>query len=252
MSATREQAAPTGRAVEDVHLWCMLALTFSTGVADAVGYLALDKVFTGNMTGNVVILGMGASGTTDLPVGGPLLALVAFMAGAALGGRAMRGQAAGWPPRASVLIGAVGAAFGVAAALLAFLPIREGSAFAYALTGVLAAVMGLQAAVARRIAVKDVTTVVVTSTITGLAADSRLGAGLGQPWRRRAGAIILIGSGAAVGAFLLAVAAWVSVAVPAALTLAVAVAGDRMVRRRSAPSSGRPAVPQQVPGGPAT
>ena len=28
-------------------------------LADAVGYLGLDRVFTGNMTGNVVILGMG-------------------------------------------------------------------------------------------------------------------------------------------------------------------------------------------------
>jgi uncharacterized membrane protein YoaK (UPF0700 family) len=30
----------------------MLALTFSTGIGDAVGYLSLDRVFTGNMTGS--------------------------------------------------------------------------------------------------------------------------------------------------------------------------------------------------------
>jgi hypothetical protein len=36
----------------------MLALTFTTGIVDAVGYLGLDRVFTANMTGNVVILGM--------------------------------------------------------------------------------------------------------------------------------------------------------------------------------------------------
>ncbi|MGQ4427380.1 DUF1275 family protein, partial [Streptomyces violaceoruber] len=40
----------------------MLALTFATGVVDAVGYLRLDQVFAGNMTGNVVILGMAATG----------------------------------------------------------------------------------------------------------------------------------------------------------------------------------------------
>lgn len=236
MSATAEAAATQRRrqrTVEDVHLWCLLALTFSTGIADAVGYLALDKVFTGNMTGNVVILGMGTASTTDLPVLGPLLALGAFMLGAASGGRAMRGQPAGWTRRASYLIGTVGLLFAAAAGLFVVSSVHEGSALAYAMTVGLAAGMGLQAAVARRIAVKDVTTVVVTSTITGLAADSRIGAGGGQPWVRRAAAILLIGSGAAVGALLLTVSSALSVALPAALTLAVAVIGDVLVRRRT-------------------
>uniref|UniRef100_UPI0015F0CFCD YoaK family protein n=1 Tax=Streptomyces phytophilus TaxID=722715 RepID=UPI0015F0CFCD len=65
----------------------MLALTFATGVVDAVGYLHLDQVFAGNMTGNVVILGMAATGGTGLPVLGPSLALTLFLAGAAAAGR---------------------------------------------------------------------------------------------------------------------------------------------------------------------
>ena len=225
------------RTVEDVHLWCMLALTFSTGIADAVGYLGLDKVFTGNMTGNVVILGMGAAGmadgSTDLPVLGPLLALGSFMFGAAIGGRAMRGQVGGWTRRASYLIGLVGGLFCVGAVVFAVSPVHEDSGVAYGMTVGLAAAMGLQAAVARRIAVKDVTTVVVTSTITGLAADSRLGAGVEQPWMRRSGAVLLIGAGAAVGALLLNVSPWLSVAVPGALAIAVAVVGDVLVRRHA-------------------
>ena len=63
--------------------------------------------------------------------------------------------------------------------------------------------MGAQAATARFIAVKDVTTVVVTSTITGLAADSVLGSGKGGGSGRRALAVALILAGAAVGAALL-------------------------------------------------
>ena len=55
---TRIHAIPTER----MHLSLMLALTFTTGINDAVGYLGLDKVFTGNMTGNVVILGMALAG----------------------------------------------------------------------------------------------------------------------------------------------------------------------------------------------
>lgn len=63
-------------------LVAMLILTFVTGVVDAVGFLGLDRVFTGNMTGNIVILGMGVAGADELPVFGPAVALVGFTAGA--------------------------------------------------------------------------------------------------------------------------------------------------------------------------
>src|SRR5690606_21647616 len=85
-----------------------LALTFSTGIVDAVGYLGLDRVFTGNMTGNVVILGMAIVGAEDLPVLGPVLALVGFMAGAALGGRVLKQAAKGWSGHTTALLALVG------------------------------------------------------------------------------------------------------------------------------------------------
>ena len=68
------------------------------------------------------------------------------------------------------------------------------------LTALLAIAMGIQAATARHLAVKDITTVVVTSLITGLAADSRIGGGVGQPWVRRVAALALICAGATGGA----------------------------------------------------
>lgn len=52
-------SAPRTDRTQRLHLGLMLALTFSTGVVDAVGYIDLDGVFTGNMTGNVLI-GLGA------------------------------------------------------------------------------------------------------------------------------------------------------------------------------------------------
>ena len=183
-----------------MHLWLMLVLTFTTGINDAVGYLGLDKVFTGNMTGNVVILGMGAAGADGLPVVGPALALAAFLAGAAVGGRALR-RLPGAPLRqAPVLLALAGLAF-------------------------------TAAAVARGIAVQDVTTVVVTSTLTGLAADSWFGARADQPWRRRLGAVALIGLGALVGALLVAYRPWAGVALTAVLTLGVATAVATANRR---------------------
>jgi hypothetical protein len=85
--------------------------------------------------------------------------------------------------------------------------------------------MGMQAGAARHIGVKDVTTVVVTSTIVGLAFDSRIAGGKGQPWFRRAGAIALIGAGAAVGALLLRIHIGAGMAAAAVITLAVALLG---------------------------
>ena len=91
-----------------LHLGLMLALTFSTGIVDAVGYLGLDRVFTGNMTGNVVILGMALTGANGLPIIGPIIALVLFMAGAATSGRTLRPVAAGWSGRSTGLFSVVG------------------------------------------------------------------------------------------------------------------------------------------------
>ncbi len=188
---------------DSFHLALMLALTFSTGVIDAVGYLGLDRVFTGNMTGNVVILGMGLVGAEDLPVLGPVLALVGFMAGAALAGRVLKGAGPGWTARTTLLFSLVAVVMIMLAALLlvvADVPRPLG----LTITTVLGAAMGVQAATARFIAVKDVTTVVVTSTITGLAADSVLGSGKGTgDSGRRVAAVLLILAGAAAGAALL-------------------------------------------------
>ncbi|KAA9111431.1 YoaK family protein [Microbacterium rhizomatis] len=211
--------------IDNLHLALMLGLTFSTGVVDAVGYLGLDKVFAGNMTGNVVILGMAIAGADDLPWVGPLLALFAFMLGAVVGGRVLRPVAAGWTTRTTSLIAAVGVILAGLAVAMFVLGGRPPQPWELVITVLLAASMGLQAATARHIAVKDVTTVVVTSTITGFAADSRLAGGKGQPWFRRAAAIILIAAGAGIGALLLMVhIAW-GVALAAIVTLAAALLG---------------------------
>jgi uncharacterized membrane protein YoaK (UPF0700 family) len=207
-----------------LHLGLMLALTFSTGVIDAVGYLGLDRVFTGNMTGNVVILGMALTGADDLPVVGPVVALVLFMVGALIAGRTLRPVPAGWSGRSTALFAVVGVV--LLASAVPFLVIDDpAEPVKLAVTGALGLAMGMQAGAARHIGVKDVTTVVVTSTLVGLAFDSRFGIGDGQPWKRRAGAVLLIGLGAFAGALLLQVHIGVGMAVAAVITLVVALLG---------------------------
>ena len=208
-----------------LHLSLMLALTFSTGVIDAVGYLGLDRVFTGNMTGNVVILGMALTGADGLPIIGPIIALVLFMLGAAVSGRTLRPVAGGWSGRSTVLFAVVGLVLAAAAVPMLVIadPIEP---VKLAVTGALGLAMGMQAGAARHIGVKDVTTVVVTSTIVGLAYDSVFAArSKGHPWPRRVLAIALIGAGAAVGALLLQISLPAGILVAAGITLLTTLVG---------------------------
>lgn len=224
-------AVPVKPERERLHLILMLALTFSTGIIDAVGYLGLDRVFTGNMTGNVVILGMGLLGADHLPVLGPVVALACFMAGAAVAGRALRPIPDGWTARSTTLFGVVGAILAAAAVTLAPFAGHVPVTLQYMATGALGLAMGMQAGTARHIAVKDVTTVVVTSTLTGLAADSVLGGGKRQAWKRRAAAVVLIGLGALTGAAALHVQIGLGLGLAAVIALAVAAIGHERAPR---------------------
>lgn len=210
-----------------MHLILMLVLTFSTGIIDAVGYLGLDRVFTGNMTGNVVILGMALMGADGLPVIGPSIALVGFVAGAAIAGRVLKSESAGWSRRTTVLIAVVGACLALTAIGLFAGVHHAAQGAALSITGFIAAAMGLQAGTARHLAVKDVTTVVVTSTLTGLAADSPLGGGSGKYWERRLLAVALILLGAAAGAAFLQVHIGLGVLFTGVLAMGVALVGER-------------------------
>src|SRR5215470_16044604 len=61
--------------------------TVVTGLVDAVSFLGLGRVFTANMTGNVVFLGFAAAGAPGLSIARSLTSLGAFAAGAVIGGR---------------------------------------------------------------------------------------------------------------------------------------------------------------------
>lgn len=225
----RTKALKTDR----LHLILMLALTFSTGIVDAVGYLGLDRVFTGNMTGNVVILGMALAGGSHLPVLGPALALLFFMVGAAMAGRVLRNAAPGWSGKTSGMFLLVALGLATLAVIDVFISSPVSELTGSIVTSGMALVMGVQAASARRLKVTDVTTVVVTSTITALAAESRLAGGSGAYWQRRALAVALILLGALLGALTLNIGLWLGLGSSAAITLTVVIIGHRRCQRDS-------------------
>ncbi|WP_202862667.1 YoaK family protein [Antricoccus suffuscus] len=214
-----------GVPTDSAHLALMLLLTFSTGIVDAVGFLGLDRVFAGNMTGNVVVLGMGLLGAGGFPVVGPLIAFFGFFLGATIAGRSLRKAQSGWSNRLSLLFGTIGLLILVLAATLLIVGDHPSSTVQVITTSLLGCAMGAQAGAARFIAVKDVTTVVITSTITALASELALGSGGDGRGLRRVAAIALMLSGAALGATLLRWHLGAGLCASGAITLVVAFVG---------------------------
>ena len=85
----------------------------------------------------------------------------------------------------------------------------------YALIMLTAVAMGLRNATVRRLAVPDLTTTVLTLTLTGLAADSTLAGGRNPRLGRRLTAVLAICAGSAVGAGLVSLG---GLALPLAVT----------------------------------
>src|SRR5689334_9587555 len=152
----------------------LLAMTFVTGLVDAFSYLVLGHVFVANMTGNVVFLGFALAGAPDSSIADSVVALVAFGLGALVGGRLAtrlkhhRGRHLSTAASIQAALLAVSAGL----VLLGGSPIPN--QYHVALIVALGIAMGIQNATARALAVPDMTTTVLTLTLTGLAADSML------------------------------------------------------------------------------
>ena len=74
---------------EKVVPYALLGMTVVTGLVDAVSFLSLGRVFTANMTGNIVFLAFATAQVSGLSVARSLTALLAFLVGSILGGRVM-------------------------------------------------------------------------------------------------------------------------------------------------------------------
>jgi uncharacterized membrane protein YoaK (UPF0700 family) len=205
-----------------------VGLTVVTGLVDAVSYVALGHVFVANMTGNVVFLGFALAGAPGLSAAAAIAAAAAFLAGAIAGGRIgmVLGAHRGRTLRAAAATS--GALVLLAAIIAAFTGEPVSSRERYSLIVILALAMGLQNAVARKLAVPDLTTTVLTLTLTGIAADSRVAGGPGGHPARRLVAVAAMFTGALVGALLvLHVDLALPLAIAAALLVAVALTAHR-------------------------
>jgi uncharacterized membrane protein YoaK (UPF0700 family) len=171
----------------------LLVLTMATGVVDAVSVLGLGRVFVANMTGNVVFVGFALAGVPDFSLVASVIALLGFLLGAYLGGR----LAGLHTHRGRLLRNVALIELGlVAVALLLSLL----SAATVVQAALLAVAMGMQNATARRLAVPDLTTTVLTSTLSGFASEIRRQGRVAAA--RRGLAVFAMFAGAVAGATL--------------------------------------------------
>ena len=185
----------------------LLVLTAVSGIVDAISFLGLGHVFTANMTGNVAFLAFAVAGIPGVSVARSSASLAAFMSGAALGGYFGRGVAGPLRRRWLLLCGTCEASLLVAAAVAAIVLDGDSTALAdreYALIVLIAFAMGLRNATVQQLAIPGLmSTVVLTTTITGLLADLALPGGSNPRAWLRLGSITSLFVGAAMGALLL-------------------------------------------------
>src|SRR3954470_12775424 len=199
----REALARAARSIQHPLARALLVLTFTTGLVDAVSYLGLGNVFTANMTGNIVFLAFGIAGSGGLPVVAPLVSLGSFLLGAGAGGVLAKRMGDRHPAHIARALAVEVSLIGIAAVVAAAVDIVPNAFSADILIALLASAMGVRNATVRRLGVPDLTTTVLTMTLTGLAADSPAAGGSGKGSVRRVAAVLAMLTGALAGALLL-------------------------------------------------
>jgi uncharacterized membrane protein YoaK (UPF0700 family) len=198
----RQTVAPPRDAKDGLLPPLLVGLTVVTGLVDSFSYLVLGHVFVANMTGNVVFFAFALAGVGGFSVTASVAAVGCFALGALGAGRLGRSLTG----RRELLLGvtagieAVILAETVTMAALTSRPIPAG--LRYALIVSLSLAMGAQNATARKLAVPDLTTTVLTLTITGVAADGPLAGATGARVARRLISVAAMFLGALAGALL--------------------------------------------------
>ncbi|MFG3305557.1 YoaK family protein [Streptomyces wuyuanensis] len=223
--------------------WAMVALTMTSGMVEAISFLALGPVFTAVQTGTMLLLSFALAGVAGLSIAPCLASLAGFTVGAVLSARfESRSQVRGrrWLREALVAEGLVLAA----AAAVAWGIERHGESLTgrhYMVAGLVALAMGIRNVSTLRAGVKGLPTTVTTRAFTALiggsplAADTRIAPGAGNQVRRAASVAAMF-AGGLLGAWLLhdgRISAAVVLLVIAALVLVIALCFTWVPRERT-------------------
>jgi uncharacterized membrane protein YoaK (UPF0700 family) len=193
-------------AAEKIAPYALLGMTVVTGLVDAVSFLSLGRVFTANMRGNIVILAFATAHVSELSIARSSTALLSFLVGAMFGGRIMARASADSPIRFAAQAFVLEAVFLLIASFCSVgykSDLLEHSFRPFALIVLTALAMGTRNAAVRKLAIPDLTTTVLTLTVTGIAADSSLANGNNPRLARRVASVFAMFFGAALGAVII-------------------------------------------------
>jgi uncharacterized membrane protein YoaK (UPF0700 family) len=184
----------------------ILILAWAAGSLDAIGYLGLGHVFTANMTGNTVLLGLALGQGQGVAALRSVVALGGFALGVATGATIMSKdrERMDWPPSVTTALFLEGIVLAIFSVAWHALSVPQ---WLYALIALSAVAMGIQSAAVRRLRVPGIATTYITGTLTSFVtgvtsrirqagAASPLGGSGGEPvtasspemnWERRVG-----------------------------------------------------------------
>ena len=180
----------------------LMVLTFSTGVIDAISFIGLGRVFTANMTGNIIFIGFALGGADGFSIRRSSSALAAFLIGAILAGVVANLTSFSAPRRLAIGTGAEAALLFAAAFVAMRLSTFSDAMMTQAVIALTAVAMGIRNATVRKLGVADMTTTALTLAISGLAGDSLLAGGPRTNRGRRATSIVVMVAGAIAGTVL--------------------------------------------------
>ncbi|MGB7465978.1 MAG: YoaK family protein [Candidatus Acidiferrum sp.] len=212
---------------EKIAPYVLLGMTAVTGLVDAVSFLSLGRVFAANMTGNVVILAFATARIPGLSIALSLTSFLSFLVGAIVGGRIMARAGADSQIRFAAHAFLLEVVFLLAASFWAAGyrgDLLENSFQPFVLI-VLTLAMGTRNAAVRKLAIPDLTTTVLTLTITGIAADFSFANGINPNLAKRVASVLAMFLGAALGAVVIhysvSAALWLATAISAVCSAAL-------------------------------
>jgi uncharacterized membrane protein YoaK (UPF0700 family) len=210
------------------------ALTVSSGAIDAISFLALGKVFSAFMTGNIAFLGLRVAGASAPGAVAIVVSIVAFAVGVYISTKIVRpAEASGiWPGRVTVALSVSLIAHAVFLAAWFATHGQPSVDVAHVLLGSWGFAMGIQSAAVRTLHVEGVFTTAATATIIFLVDDLANWSATTAERRRLAGVLVSLFLGATAGGLLLVRAHIYApilpfgVTVAAVVTAAIVFAGD--------------------------
>jgi uncharacterized membrane protein YoaK (UPF0700 family) len=192
---------------------------------DAISFLGLGRVFTANMTGNLVLLGLAAGSASGAEVLRSAVSLAAFVAGVFATARIAHRDATqhSWPPGVRVVLGCELLAQCVFLGGWLAASGRPDAALEVGLVALSALAMGLQSGAVRALGVGGVSTTYITGMLTGLIGQVAGTPGSGHDKARRSLVLVALTVGAACSGLLVVHARRLAPILPAAVTLVVTV-----------------------------